>query len=262
MISRVCLAVTSGAGVPVCGGRLREEFPTIAVEHARSPNASAVAISASDWSSAHAFDPFDRAMRNASSAVAVCGDARSVDGAALEVLTRYQRFIERRNAYSRGGQFDRLLEHHRAAHDLTKPLVAADFEHALDAWQWMLRIEPDASAAAQMAALLHHVEHARAMLAQADVDGRVAERVAFLIAHHEKPDDDPEVRLLADADALSFFSLNSEAYLRYFGPAQTRRKVAYSFARLRARHRRRLREMRLMPEIARDVAGEMERCGA
>jgi hypothetical protein len=59
---------------------------------------------------------------------------------------------------------------------------------------------------------------------------------------------------LDDADALSFFSLNSEGYLRYFGAAQTRRTVAHAFDRLSEAARARLSEIRLAAEIASELA--------
>ena len=70
-----------------------------------------------------------------------------------------------------------------------------------------------------------------------------------LVLQHERPGGDAERSLLSDADALSFFSLNSSGFLRYFSAEHTRRKVAYTLARLRPEHHRRLREMRLAPAL-------------
>ena len=65
--------------------------------------------------------------------------------------------------------------------------------------------------------------------------------------------------LLADADALSFLALNSAGYLRWFGPAQTERKVAWTLARMSSRARAWIPRLRLPPEVAvsvdRDLAG-------
>ena len=51
------------------------------------------------------------------------------------------------------------------------------------------------------------------------------------------------------ADALSFFSLNSSGYADYFGAEQTRRKVAYSWNRMRPPARAKLRGVRLRDDV-------------
>jgi hypothetical protein len=186
---------------------------------------------------------------------------------ARQVLTRCQRWMDRRNEASRTPLFDRILRRHRELHDLAKPLVRADYDHALDTWQWLLRLAPEAGLAEQLAALLHDVERlvseadfrveqraadyqafkeehaargaemADALLAAAGCDGATCERAVRLIAGHEKPPaadegDSLALSLLNDADALSFFSLNSVGYLDYYGPEQARRKVGHRLHRL------------------------------
>jgi hypothetical protein len=201
--------------------------------------------------------------------------------------------MDRRNAASRNALFDRTLAEHRALHDLAKPLVRADFNHALDVWQWVLRLAPGVDLTLQIAALFHDVErltseadariehqapdyqafknaHARqsatladAALQRAGVDEETRRGISRLIAGHEQPPvaGDPQAEdlaLLNDADALSFLSLNSPGYLDYFGPAQTRRKVAYTVRRLAASTRRYITGMRLLPQIAAAVADELD----
>lgn len=196
------------------------------------------------------------------------------------VLTRFQRFLARRNPASAGAAFERVLARHRALHDRTKPLVRADLDHALDTWQWLLRLDPGASLAAQVAALFHDVErlaseaevrieqhasdycafkneHARrgaamtrAALASTGLAQPVIERAVELVAGHEQPGRDAERLLLNDADALSFFSLNSDGFLRYYGVEHTRRKIAYTLARLRGGARGRLMRIRYHPDVA------------
>lgn len=210
------------------------------------------------------------------------------------ILTRCQRVMDRRNEASRGALFDRVLAAHRQAHDLAKPLVRADYDHALDTWQWGLRLAPRAGLAAQLAALCHDVERldseadarsehraadyqafkdehaargadrADALLGEAGVDAETRRRTARLIAAHERPpgaadaaDEEGEaIALLNDADALSFFSLNSVGYLDYFGPEPTRRKVAYTLGRLRPAARHYLTGMRLPSLVAAELAQE------
>ncbi len=218
-------------------------------------------------------------------ALLLAGEEERLPGFAREVLTRCQRLMDRRNTASLSALFDRVLAEHRALHDLAKPLVRAGYNHALDTWHWALRLEPEADLAVQLAALFHDVERlvseadvrvehhaanyqafkddhalkgawmADQTLSRAGVDERTRRRTARLIAEHERPPaaDDPEAReiaLLNDADALSFFSLNSVGYLDYYGPEQTRRKVAYTLRRLRPGSLRYLDGMRLRPQVA------------
>jgi hypothetical protein len=67
---------------------------------------------------------------------------------------------------------------------------------------------------------------------------------------HERASDAPALRALNDADALSFFSLNSPGYLAYFGAARTAAKVAYTLARMSGPARRELAALRL-PQLVR-----------
>jgi hypothetical protein len=200
---------------------------------------------------------------------------------ALQVLNRCQRLIGRRNRHSQTKLFDRVLRRHAGMHDTARPLVRADYNHALDVWQWALRLDGNASLELQLAALFHDVER---LVSEADVrvehladdyqrfkdahavagaaitgdalrecgaGERTCSRVAELIAAHERPSaTDAEVALLNDADALSFFSLNSSGYADYFGPAQTAKKVAYTLARMRPAARARLASVRLRPDVA------------
>ncbi|MCU1281077.1 MAG: hypothetical protein JWM53_4623 [bacterium] len=209
---------------------------------------------------------------------------------AIGVLTRLQRLIDRRNHASSTADFDTALARHRALHDLARPLVRADYDHARDAWHWLLRLDGAASLAAQLAALFHDVErlrseadvrveqhapnyqafkeaHARggALLLRATIGDLVSEevvaRAAALVAAHERPrasdgDDDDgtdgysrERTLVTDADALSFFSLNSAGYLDYFGAAQAARKVAWTLRRLSWRGRERLGAIELRADV-------------
>jgi hypothetical protein len=212
-------------------------------------------------------------------------ERKRLPGMALEVLTRCQRLVGRRNAASSTLLFDGVLDRHCALHDLGKPLVRADWAHALDVWQWVIRLDPGAGLAVQLAALFHDVErlvreadvrveprapeyqafkdeHARRSaeladrtLAAAGVEEAPRAHTARLISGHEHPpapgdSDAAELALLNDADALSFFSLNSPGYVDWFGPEAARRKVAWTLARLRPEARRRLDGVRLRPDVA------------
>jgi hypothetical protein len=265
---------------------LATEFPTVPVlPLASGVGSQVVCLDVEEWC-APDFDPFSWDWRVFSAAEAerlalhlVGAQGEELAYAALEILTRYQGLIGRRNAASRGELFDQILDRHRALHDLSKPLVHSDYQHSLDAWQWVLRLDPEADLAVQVSALFHDVErllseadfrvehkaenyqlfkdaHAAlgaeltcALLEELHVDEATRERVRWLVTRHERPGEDPDLALINDADALSFFSLNSSGFVRYFSPEHARRKVAYTLARLRPQQRPRLRRVRLAPTV-------------
>lgn len=282
-------------------GTLTAEFPTIRVRLGGEPEIGVPTISTlrvKEWDSpSFNFYDFDARMnalaeKAGTFALTISGNNQRLPKGAMEILTRCQRLMGRRNRASRIPLFDRMLERHRALHDLAKPLVRADYDHALDTWQWMLRLNPRAGLAPQLAALFHDVErlaseagariehlascyvsfkadHARLgarmaeeLLAQEGIGAEMRWRVGHLIARHEQPPEDPDdpeaedLAFLNEADALSFFSLNSPGYLEYYGPEQTRRKVVYTLRRLRPAALKWLRKVHLHPVVKAVVAEE------
>ncbi|MCK6528779.1 DUF4202 domain-containing protein [Myxococcota bacterium] len=199
--------------------------------------------------------------------------------AAGRALLRWQRLIPAHNLPSRRPPFPDVMRLHRGLHDRTRPLVRADHDHALDAWQWTLRLDPRAPLEVQLAALLHDIERldseadarvehlapdydafkrahawagaarARRLLALAGCERTTASRVEALISFHEgpglHPTDPSAAQAVADADALSFFSLNCAGYLEYFGVARTRMKVDWTLRRMSPRARDQVRRARL-----------------
>ncbi|WP_437996933.1 DUF4202 family protein [Sorangium sp. So ce185] len=284
---------------PADKAALSREFPGVEIDAPCPPgNAPHAAVDARAWRASqldlwaldthlHALDArglFDLRLQGLERE----GAART----AYEVLTRCQRFIRRRNVASATAVFARVLGRHRELYDLDRPLVRADYDHAIDVWQWMLRLDPRASVAAQAAALFHDVErlvseanvriehraadyqafkdeHARrgaalagAALAGVGLPPEVLDRVGALVASHERPGDDADLALLNDADALSFFSLNSAGFLDYYGPEHTRAKVAYTLRRLRPEARALVPRVRCRPEVEAMILGEPRRASA
>lgn len=256
---------------------VQAEFPTVAVRSLSDGRGVRVLrLDVSEWGSLD-FDPCtwdERVFTAAENSEQLALHLEGARGealviAALEILTRYQGLVGRRNEASSVRLFDRLLARHRALHDLHLPRVREDYQHALDAWQWALRLRPDADLAVQAAALFHDVERrvsqdsqafkdAHAMrgaeltcqvLGEVGADTVTCQRVRNLVARHERPDGDPDLALINDADALSFFSLNASGFIRYFDPEHSRRKVAYTLARLRPEQLRRLGQIRLAPAV-------------
>lgn len=267
---------------------LAREFPFVAIDCMSGRDAeTTVAISV--WRDpTFDFWAFDRAMDRASETklltISVVGPADELPETAIEVLTRCQRLLRRRNAASETSLFEAVLGQHAALHDLALPLVRADYDHALDTWQWLLRLAPEASLAVQIAALFHDVERlisepkrrieqhatdyqaykdshaaggaelAAELLRKVEVPDPVLSEVARLIAGHERRSEQPELALLADADALSFFSLNSAGFADYYGPEHTQTKVAYSLRRLSRRARGHLDHIRLRADVRMMIA--------
>ncbi len=279
-ISRVRL-ISTDAGPIEDFELLAQEHPSLCAEIADACGVCDAVFDVGAWASSRDFRTWNESVEtSASDAITVRGAGRDVAAAACEVLTRYQRYVGRRNAASSAPVFDAVLRAHAGLHDCHKPLVRADFDHALDTWQWMLRLDADASLAAQLAALFHDVErleseadarveqhapdyqafkdaHAKKggdrahdALLLAGVDAATAERVRHLVAKHERRGPDREIALLNDADALSFFSLNSAGYIDYFGPEQTEKKVRYTVGRMSADARARLALVRLRADVA------------
>ena len=267
MLARVTIV---GEAAALALDAVAVEFPTVVARAATVAPAGVPAVSAAElFASGERAWRLARSLDDAAELTLVVASRRDAVG----MLTRLQRLVDRRNRASSTPSFARALAAHRelyAAHDLRRPLVRADYDHARDAWHWMLRLDGDASAAAQLAALYHDVErldreaearvehlaadydafkaaHAlagaellRRTLASLALGDDVVERAAELVARHERPDGDAELVLVNDADALSFFSLNSGGYLDYFGAAQTHKKIVWTLARMSPRARARL----------------------
>jgi Domain of unknown function (DUF4202) len=260
---------------------VEREFPTIRVE--RAPACSACDIVVDDYAWRGAFDlrSLDERVEHAGPVAAISVRGHDASSIACEVMTRYQRFLSRRNHASSTPLFDAVLRAHAGLHDVSQPLVKADLDHALDTWQWMLRLEPEIGLAPQIAALFHDIERLESepreriehrapdaqslkaahtqkrservfsLLTGIGVGVDDAARARDLVFAYERRAGDPDAVLLDDADALSFLSLNSSAYIDYFGVAQTRRKVAYTLARVGPRAKEKLDHLRLRPDVER-----------
>lgn len=204
-----------------------------------------------------------------------------------EVLTRCQRVLANRNTASSHERFGQLLEAHRELHDLTRPLVRADYDHALDVWQWVLRLDSGAAEEVQVAALFHDIERleseasariehqssdyvgfkqrhaerggmiASVVLRRAGYEEDAIRRITSLVALHEQPGEDEDLMLLNEADALSFFSFNSPGFFDYFDEEHCVKKVDYTLRRLGARGAALLNSIHLRD----DVAAVVRACG-
>ncbi len=134
------------------------EFPSIKIERAHAVRVDDAIIDADEWRKATSFAEVDETLaRSRGDALMVRGD-RHVELVACEALTRYQRFVQRRNGSSRTRIFEQILRAHQA---LCEPIVTNEFDRALDTWQWMLRLDPAATLTAQLAALFYAGDQAQ-----------------------------------------------------------------------------------------------------
>lgn len=254
---------------------LEREFPTVSVD--RGEQKSSIELTIDDFAWRGSFDNsgFDDAIERARPLGLIAVRGADAAGVAREVLARYQRLILRRNEASSSALFDAVLGAHAALFEE----LATEREHALDTWQWMLRVDPTAGVVAQLAALLHDVgrlegdpneriehrvhralddargkcggERAQALLVGAGVDEQTATRVKDLVSGQAEGTHDAV--LLDDADSLSFLSLGSARYADHFGLAQTRRKVSFLLGRLSETAREKVSLFRLRPDVERLV---------
>ncbi|AEI62882.1 hypothetical protein [Corallococcus macrosporus] len=265
----------AGHGWPL----VQQAFPTVQLAPlSAGRGAHVLRLDVSEWN-APAFDPvawdarvFDAGERTEWLALHLEGASReALVVAALEILTRYQCLVGRRNAASATPLFSRLLARHRSLHDLKQPQVRAEFHRAVDAWQWTLRLRPEVDLPLQAAALFHDVEQpahgplplrafdrvqpargadrAVRLLEEAGADDASCRRVRELVTRGERPGGERDVSLLRTAGALSFFSRQSSSYFREAPPEHHRRQVARMLAHLRPEHLRWLGHMRLAPAV-------------
>lgn len=249
--------------------QLRDELACSTISCQRRSRLPGVCLTLEEWAQHEDLLGYDRLIHRLESEgdftlTLSCRDWQGIGAeAAFQVLSRYQRLLPvPPRVLQQFLELPAILAAHRELHSLDLPLVRADYDHALDTWRWLLRLSPDAGPALQLAALLHDLERleseplrrieqyasdygafkqrhaagsarsAATFLARFALPERVTREACELIVNHERPGEGRELTVLNDADALSFFSLNSWGYLRYFGVEQTRHKVAYTLARM------------------------------
>lgn len=259
---------------PVDCRPLALEFPTVVVSRSHLELARTCTVDAEAWRTATSFEGFDElAARARSGEIVIRGDG-DVEHVALEVLTRYQRYVDRRNRASSATTFDIVIRAHRALHEERGPIGNADLARALDAWQWLLRLDPEAGVEPQLVALLRDVDRieddgepwvraprllvgrlldtkaagqrAQELLRAAGFDSAIAGRVRDLVSHGDL---DGSLRSVEDAEALSFLSLSSSSYLDAFGRDLARRKIASMLRHLGPAARRKLALVRFRPDV-------------
>ena len=138
--------------------------------------------------------------------------------------------------------------------------VPEDFPHAKNTLQWLLKLDPAADEAIQIAALAHDIDRAvtdrkvlradypdfdsfkgahaqnsatrlREILNSHGVEQAIVQETCRLVRLHEIGGC-PRSDLLKDADSLSYFDTNLPHYYRREGWAETRRRALWGYRRL------------------------------
>ena len=141
--------------------------------------------------------------------------------------------------------------------------VPEDPCHADNTLEWLLRLEPDADQALQLAALAHDIDRAieeikvkradfddydafkaaharngaellRPILNACGVAGDIVDEACRLVEVHEVGGD-PRSDLLKDADSISYFDVNLPLYCQREGWSETKRRSLWGYRRLSAR---------------------------
>lgn len=154
--------------------------------------------------------------------------------------------------------------------------VPEDPRHADNTLEWLLRLDPKADQALQIAALAHDIDRAvearkvrradyddydafkaaharngakilRGILDECGVAKSIVGEACRLVTLHEIGHD-ARADLLKDADGISYFEVNMPLYYEREGWEETKRRCIWGYRRLSAR----------MKEIAKDVTYEDE----
>ncbi len=141
--------------------------------------------------------------------------------------------------------------------------VPEDPIHAENTLEWLLKLDPAADQALQIAALAHDIDRAvevqkvrradfsdyngfkaahahngarilRSILKKCDVAKSIADEACHLVTLHEVGGD-PRSDLLKDADSISYFEVNLPWYYRREGWQETKRRCRWGYQRLSAR---------------------------
>ena len=144
--------------------------------------------------------------------------------------------------------------------------VPEDPGHADNTLEWLLRLEPDAGEALQLAALAHDLDRAieeikvkradfddydvfkaaharhgaqllRPILTVCGVARDIVDEACRLVEFHEVGGD-AEADLLKDADSISYFDVNLPLYYQREGWAESKRRSLWGYRRLSARARK------------------------
>lgn len=176
---------------------------------------------------------------------------------------------------------------------VSRSKVPEDFPHANNTLEWLLKLDPTADQALQIAALSHDIDRAvterkvhradypdfetfkkahaensvtllREILATHDVEQSIVRESCRLVLLHEIGGC-PRSDLLKDADSLSYFEVNLPLYFQREGWAETKRRTLWGYSRLSPPARpmarqivRQSADMERWPDVRRKLLAAMQ----
>ena len=159
-----------------------------------------------------------------------------------------------------------------------------DIFHSINTLEWVLKLDPNADIALQIAALGHDIERgledrtvkarnydtfdefkqAHALnsagilvkiMEECGVDQNITDDVAHLVANHEVGGNDRE-DLLKNADVISFFHVCLPLYFDRRGPETTRKRCVWGYKKLPEDLRKHVLEIEFIDEGLRELVME------
>lgn len=167
--------------------------------------------------------------------------------------------------------------------------IPEDVAHAHNVLEWVWRFKPDADFALQTAALGHDIERAlpqrkvnrsdfatfdefkiahaqnsakiiREILAEYPLPLEFVEKLSYLVAHHEFGNgQDPELKVLKDADSLSFFEVNLPHYFQRESEEETFLRMQWGYGRLSHRAKQYLKSLCYREKILNTFLNRLQR---
>ncbi len=163
--------------------------------------------------------------------------------------------------------------------------VPEDLLHAENTLEWLLKLDPDADKALQIAALAHDIDRAiedqkvrrsdfddydafkaahaqsganilREILMECGIARATIDEACRSVALHEAGGD-TRSDLLKDADSISFFEVNMPLYYLREGWQETKRRSVWGYQRLSARLKEAVRDIKYEDEALTRLLGEV-----
>ncbi|HDZ01882.1 MAG TPA: DUF4202 family protein [Nitrospirae bacterium] len=163
--------------------------------------------------------------------------------------------------------------------------VPEDPLHAENTLEWLLKLDPDADQALQIAALAHDIDRAvedqkvrrsdfddydafkaaharsganilREILIECGVARATIDETCRLVALHEAGGD-TRSDLLKDADSISYFEVNMPLYYQREGRQETKRRSVWGYQRLSARLKEAVKDITYEDETLIRLLGEV-----
>jgi len=155
--------------------------------------------------------------------------------------------------------------------------VPEDSRHSENTLEWLLKLDPEADQALQIAALAHDIDRAveprkvrrsdyidydtfkaahacngakilREILDKCAVTRSIADEACRLVRLHEVGGD-PRSDLLKDADSISFFEVNMPLYYQREGWEETKRRCIWGYQRLSACAKKVIKNLTYQDEV-------------